>query len=103
MSLSENDGNTMCSNDDYLAQVATVSVNGVSAGVFAFCDPSTWQLHKCTTADIYRVGGGMSWTTKPTKSLHGTFIVIGDRSLKSVTFAQLVAFARSLKPVVLTR
>ena len=78
----------------------TVVVNGIKAKAYAYCDPSQMSeaaYKRCGIEDIGRVGGYLMFTTKPVKALSATEIQV--QGIGGITYAQLVAVAKSLKTV----
>jgi len=75
-----------------------VKINGVSAKLFVYCDPTKpASAAKCTTADIGRVGGYFIFTNKAAKNLESTEIQV--QVIGGITYAQLLKVAKSLKIV----
>ncbi len=66
-----------CSNPGLSKQLRNVVINGVSANLFVYCDPTKpAAANKCTTADIARVGGYLIFTNKAAKALKPTEIQV---------------------------
>ena len=89
-----------CSNPGLSKYLKTVLVNGIKAKVYAYCDPSQMSVaayKRCGIEDIGRVGGYLMFTTKPVKGLSATEIQV--QGIGGITYAQLVAVAKSLKTV----
>jgi len=85
-----------CSNPGLSKQAPSISINNRPAKVYIYCDPTTPATYKkCTTKDIARVGGYLIFTTKPTKTLKATEIQV--QGTGGITYAQLIAVAKSLK------
>ena len=89
-----------CSDPGLSKFLKTVVVNGIKAKAYAYCDPSQMSVaayKRCGIEDIGRVGGYLMYTTKPVKALSATQIQI--QGIGGITYAQLVAVAKSLKTV----
>jgi len=87
-----------CSDPGLSKYLKTVVVNGVKAKLHAYCDPSNkTNYKKCSTADIARVGGYLMFTNKAGKNLMRTEIQV--QAIGGITYAQLLAVAKSLKSV----
>ncbi len=93
----ETDAAVKCSNPGLGKTVATVSINGLSAKVVAFCDPANAKQWKsCSTSDIHNYGGYAMWNTKATKLLHATSIEV---LVSGLTYSDLLRISRAMKPV----
>lgn len=89
-----------CSDPGLSKFLKTVVVNGIKAKAYAYCDPSQMSVaayKRCGIEDIGRVGGYLMFTTKPVKALSATEIQV--QGIGGITYAQLVAVAKSLKTV----
>lgn len=89
-----------CSDPGLSKFLKTVLVNGIKAKAYAYCDPSQMSVSaykRCGIEDIGRVGGYLMFTTKPVKALSATEIQV--QGIGGITYAQLVAVAKSLKTV----
>ena len=89
-----------CSDPGLSKFLKTVLVNGIKAKAYAYCDPSQMSVSaykRCGIEDIGRVGGYLMFTTKAVKALSATEIQV--QGIGGITFAQLVAVAKSLKTV----
>ena len=89
-----------CSDPGLSKFLKTVVVNGIKAKAYAYCDPSQMSVaayKRCGIQDIGRVGGYLMFTTKPVKGLSATEIQV--EGIGGITYAQLVAVAKSLKTV----
>ena len=90
-----------CSDPGLSKQLKNVKVNGISAKLFVYCDPTKpAAAAKCTTADIARVGGYLIFTSKAAKNLQATEIQV--QAIGGITYAQLLKVANSLKSVQLS-
>jgi hypothetical protein len=90
-----------CSDPGLSKQLKNVKINGVSAKLFVFCDPTkTASAAKCNTEDIARVGGYLIFTNKAAKNLNRTEIQV--QVLGGITYAQLLKVAKSLKAISLS-
>ena len=89
-----------CSNPGLTKYLRAAVVNGNKAKVYAYCDPtrmSTAAYKRCGTDDIGRVGGYLIYKTKALKGFEATEIQV--QGIGGITYAQLVAVAKSLKTV----
>ena len=87
-----------CSDPGLSKQLKNVTINGVSAKVFVYCDPTkVASAAKCNTQDITRVGGYLLFTNKAGKNLKRTEIQV--QAIGGITYAQLLTVAKSLKVV----
>ena len=87
-----------CSDPGLSKQLKNVVINGVSAKLYVYCDPTKpAAANKCTTADIARVGGYVIFTNKAAKGLKRTEIQV--QAIGGITYAQLLTVAKSLKIV----
>ena len=87
-----------CSDPGLSKQLRNVTINGVSAKLFVYCDPTKpASAAKCTTADIARLGGYLIFTNKAAKNLKRTEIQV--QAIGGITYAQLLKVAKSLKTV----
>lgn len=87
-----------CSDPGLAKQLKNVVINGVSAKLYVYCDPTKPAASdKCTTTDIARVGGYVIFTNKAAKALKPTEIQV--QAIGGITYAQLLTVARSLKTV----
>jgi len=85
-----------CSDPGLAKQLKNVKINGVSAKLFVYCDPTKpASAAKCTSADIGRVGGYLLFTNRAAKNLEPTEIQV--QVLGGITYAQLLKVAKSLK------
>jgi hypothetical protein len=90
-----------CSDPGLSKQLKNVKINGVSAKLFVYCDPTKpASAAKCTTEDIARVGGYLIFTNKAAKNLERTEIQV--QVLGGITYAQLLKVAKSLKAISLS-
>ena len=93
-------GGVKCSDPGLSKYLRAALVNGNKAKVYAYCDPTQMSLaayKRCGIEDIGRVGGYLMFTTKAVKGLSGTEIQV--QGIGGITYAQLVAVAKSLKTV----
>lgn len=85
-----------CSDPGLSKQLKSVKINGISAKLYVYCDPTKpAAAAKCTTADIARVGGYLIFTNKAAKNLEATEIQV--QVLGGITYSQLLKVANSLK------
>ena len=90
-----------CSDPGLSKQLKNVKINGISAKLFVYCDPTKpAAAAKCTTADIARVGGYLIFTSKAAKNLQATEIQV--QAIGGITYAQLLKVANSLKSIQIT-
>ena len=93
-------GGAKCSDPGLSKYLRAAVVNGNKAKVYAYCDPSQMSVaayKRCGTEDIGRVGGYLIYTTKAVKGFEATEIQV--QGIGGITYAQLVAVAKSLKTV----
>ena len=87
-----------CSNPGLSKKLPSVKINGHTAKVYVYCDPTNSEIFKsCSDKDISRVGGYLIFSTKATKKLKGTEIQV--QGVGGITYAQLIKVAQSLKKV----
>lgn len=87
-----------CSDPGLSKLVKTVTINGAKAKLYVYCDPSKpTSYKKCSTSDIARLGGYFIFTNKAGKNLKKTEIQV--QAIGGITYAQLLAVAKSLKTV----
>ena len=87
-----------CSNPGLSKQLKNVVINGITAELYVYCDPTKpASSAKCGTVDIARVGGYLLFTNKAAKNLKRTEIQV--QAIGGVTYAQLLIVAKSLKTV----
>ena len=93
-------GGVKCSDPGLSKYLRAALVNGNKAKVYAYCDPTQMSLaayKRCGIEDIGRVGGYLIYTTKAVKGFEATEIQV--QGIGGITYAQLVAVAKSLKTV----
>jgi hypothetical protein len=93
-------GGVKCSDPGLSKYLRAALVNGNKAKVYAYCDPTQMSLaayKRCGIEDIGRVGGYLIYTTKAVKPYAPTEIQV--QGFGGITYAQLVAVAKSLKTV----
>ena len=93
-------GGVKCSDPGLSKYLRAALVNGNKAKVYAYCDPTQMSLaayKRCGIEDIGRVGGYLIYTTKAVKPYAPTEIQV--QGIGGITYAQLVAVAKSLKTV----
>jgi len=89
-----------CSDPGLSKQLKSVKINGISAKLYVYCDPTKpAAAAKCTTSDIARVGGYLIFTNKAAKNLEPTEIQV--QVLGGITYLQLLKVAKSLKALPL--
>ena len=87
-----------CSDPGLSKYLKTVSINGIKAKLYVYCDPMKVAAYKkCSTVDIARVGGYVMFTNKAAKNLKRTEIQV--QGIGGITYAQLLIVAKSLKTV----
>ena len=88
-----------CSNRGLTKQLKNVSINGISAKLYVYCDLTKPAASaKCGTKDIVRVGGYLIFTNEAAKNLQRTEIQV--QAIGGITYSQLLSVAKSLKSVV---
>lgn len=87
-----------CSDPGLAKYLKTLPINGISAKLYVYCDPSKPASYKnCGTEDIGRLGGYLIFTNKAAKNLERTEIQV--QAIGGITYAQLLRVAKSLKTV----
>ena len=87
-----------CSDPGLSKYLKTVTINGVKAKLYVYCDSrSLSNYKKCSLEDIARVGGYFMFTNKAGKNLKRTEIQV--QVIGGITYTQLLAIAKSLKTV----
>ena len=92
ISLVETSSKFNCTGLDNPSFTQKVKVNSSSATLGIYCPSKS-----CTSADISKYGGEITFIAPGNKSLQSTFIRVGTRGY--ITYKQLLAFATGLKPV----
>ncbi len=86
-----------CSNPGLSMKVATTKINGISAEVRAYCDPTKKAAAKsCNTSSITKVGGYLTFTLPGYYGMKSTSMQV--QGIGGITYAQLIAVARSMTP-----
>ena len=86
-----------CSDPGLSVKLSSVKINGVSASLFAYCDPTnTSAAKKCNTKDISRVGGYLLFKLPGYYRMKATNVQV--QALGGITYTQLISVARSLTP-----
>lgn len=98
LEIMETKAGIKCSDPGLSKYLKTVTINGVKAKLYAYCDSRNLATYrKCSTADIARVGGYFMFTNKAGKNLKRTEIQV--QAIGGITYAQLLSVAKSLKTV----
>jgi hypothetical protein len=96
--LLETKAGVKCSDPGVAKLLKPVVINGSKAQVYVYCDPAkAASFAKCGTSDIVRLGGYLIFTAKAGKGLKPTEIQV--QAMGGITYAQLLAVAKGLKPV----
>jgi hypothetical protein len=86
-----------CSDPGMSVKMPSVKVNGISAQVFVYCDPTQKNASKnCSTAKISTVGGYLLFTLPGYYGMKKVEMQV--QGVGGVTYAQLIAIARSMTP-----
>jgi hypothetical protein len=86
-----------CSDPGLSVKLSSVKINGVSASLFAYCDPTnTSAAKKCSTKDISRVGGYLLFKLPGYYRMKATNVQV--QAGGGITYTQLISVARSLTP-----
>jgi len=81
-----------CTGVDNPQPLGTVLINGVKAKIGIYC-----ATGKCKASEFVQRGGEISFVLPASKTLKATYIRLGTQG--GFTQAQLIAFAKGLKPV----
>ena len=81
-----------CSGIDHPKSLGTVMINGIKAKLGIYCAASS-----CPASKFSQYGGEISFIAPATKTLKATYIRLGTQG--GFSQAQLIAFAKGLKPV----
>ena len=81
-----------CTGVDHPKSLGTIYINKIKAQLGIYCSGT-----KCTASQFSKYGGEITFLAPATKSLKSTYIRVGTQG--GFTQAQLVAFAKGLKPV----
>ncbi|MFZ4486600.1 MAG: hypothetical protein ACOYO9_08435, partial [Candidatus Nanopelagicales bacterium] len=92
-----NEGNPMCFDIGNGATVLTTTINGATATIEAYCDPSSGKA--CKSSDVLKYGGNLKVTLPGKGSLRPTQIWIETFGNKNLSAQQLVQIAKGLAPV----
>ena len=88
-----------CSDPGLSKKLANVKVNSATSQVHVYCDPSKPSaFKKCTTTDIAKVGGYLMFTATNKLGMKATQIQV--QGVGGITYKQLLAVAKSLKPMI---
>ena len=86
-----------CSDPGMSVKMPSTKVNGISAKVFVYCDPTQKNAAKnCSTAKISTVGGYLLFTLPGYYGMQKVEMQV--QGVGGVTYAQLIAIARSMTP-----
>ena len=86
-----------CSNPGLSMKMPNTKINGITAGVFVYCDPTKPALaKKCSTNDVTKVGGYLSFVLPGYYKMKAVSMQV--QATGGVTYSQLVAVARSMTP-----
>ena len=86
-----------CSDPGMSVKMPSVKVNGISAQVFVYCDPTQKNASKnCSTAKISTLGGYLLFTLPGYNGMKKVEMQV--QGVGGVTYAQLIAIARSMTP-----
>jgi len=86
-----------CSDPGMSVKMPSVKVNGISAKVFVYCDPTQKNARKnCGTSKISTVGGYLLFTLPGYYGMKKVEMQV--QGVGGVTYAQLIAIARSMTP-----
>ena len=86
-----------CSNPGLSVKMPSVKVNGMSASVFVYCDPTKTNAAKnCKTSDIAKVGGYLMVTLPGYYKMKPTTMQVQVSG--GLTYADLLSVARSMTP-----
>jgi len=88
---------THCSNPGLSVKFPPVSINGLSAKVFVYCDPTQKESVKnCSTAKMTTMGGYLLYTLPGYYGMKKVEVQV--QGLGGITYQQLIDVARSMTP-----
>jgi len=88
-----------CSDPGLSKKLANVKLDSATSQVHVYCDPSKPSVFKkCTTADIAKVGGYLMFTATNKLGMKATQVQV--QGVGGITYKQLLAIAKSLKPMI---
>ena len=88
-----------CSDPGLSKKLTNVKINTATAQVRVYCDPSKPAIFKkCKTSDIAKVGGYLMFTATNKVNMKATQIQV--QGVGGITYKQLLAVAKSLKPMI---
>ena len=88
-----------CSDPGLSKKLANVKLNSATSQVHVYCDPSKPSaFKKCTTADIAKVGGYLMFMATNKLGMKATQIQV--QGVGGITYKELLAVAKSLKPMI---
>ena len=88
---------TQCSNPGLSVQMPSVKINGISASVHVYCDPTKPNAAKnCKTTDITKVGGYVMMTLPGYYKMKPTTMQVQVSG--GLSYAQLLSVAKSMTP-----
>ena len=88
-----------CSDPGLSKKLTNTKINKLTAQVRVYCDPSKpAAFKKCTTAEIAKVGGYLMFTATNKVKMKSTQIQV--QGVGGVTYKQLLAVAKNLKPMI---
>ena len=91
-----------CSDPGLSKKLTNVKINTATAQVRVYCDPSKPStFKKCTTTDIGKVGGYLMFTATNKVNMKATQIQV--QGVGGITYKQLLAVAKSLKPMITSK
>ena len=91
------EGNPMCYDIGNGPTVLTTTINGATATVEAYCDPSSGKA--CKASDVLKYGGNLQMTQPAKAGLRPTQVWIETFGKKNLSAQQLVQIAKGLTPV----
>jgi hypothetical protein len=88
-----------CSDPGLSKKLTNTKINKLTAQVRVYCDPSKpAAFKKCTIAEIAKVGGYLMFTATNKVKMKSTQIQV--QGVGGVTYKQLLAVAKNLKPMI---
>ena len=86
-----------CSDPGLSVKMTSIKINGISSAVHVYCDPTNVALaKKCSTNDAAKVGGYLLFNLPGYYGMKATTLQV--QATGGVTYAQLIAVARSMTP-----
>lgn len=86
-----------CSDPGLSVKLASIKINGMTASVFVYCDPTNkTSAKKCSSKDFTKLGGYLSFSLPGYYGMKATTVQV--QGVGGITFEQIKSVARSLTP-----